>query len=73
MLEPDDGKLSCPVLRRERESNLSDLSEVACFSLNIFTDIVFAGKHSIPDTKHYCNNGSVLIYVMIFELYVNQF
>jgi len=28
MLEPDDGKLSCPVLRGERRSNPSDLPDV---------------------------------------------
>jgi hypothetical protein len=27
MLELDDGKLSCPVLRRERERNFPDLSD----------------------------------------------
>lgn len=28
MLEPDDGKLSCPVLRGERRSNPSDLPDM---------------------------------------------
>jgi hypothetical protein len=33
------------------------LSAGNLFFPRIFTDSVFAGKHSIPDTKHYCNNS----------------
>ena len=49
------------------------LSAGNLFFLSIFTDSVFAGKHVIPDTKHYCKNGSLFIYVVRFGSYIYQF
>jgi len=34
------------------------------FFRNIFVDNVFAGKHIIPDAKHYCKNDSLFITVV---------
>jgi hypothetical protein len=42
------------------------LSAGNLFFPRYFSDSAFAGKHSIPDTKHYCKNSSLFIYVMIF-------
>jgi hypothetical protein len=52
-------------------SNL--LSAGNLFFFCIFVDSVFAGKHIIPDTKHYCKNGSLFACVVRSGLYVNQF
>jgi IS6 family transposase len=42
-----------------RQINL--LSAGNLFFRNIFADSVFTGKHSIPETKHYCKNSSLFI------------
>ena len=68
-----DVKNACSFCFNLRYDITAYFRQVTCFFLSIFNDGVLAGKHIIPDTKHYCKNGSLFTYVVRFGSYVNQF